>query len=102
MTSKGIVLVLVAWCMLAMSVTVEAAELSGSWKGTLTGSDGMSGEVQVDFGPQGVPLYSYTNNKGVVRQVELSHVGQTVEYVPAGGGGAAGGGEDPGERTGPA
>ena len=86
MTPKGIVLVLVAWCMLAMSATVEAAELSGSWKGTLAGSNGRSGEVQVDFGPQGFPLYSYTNNKGVVRQVELSHVGQTVEYVPAGGG----------------
>lgn len=86
MTPKGIVLVLVAWCMLAMSATVEAAELSGSWKGTLAGSNGRSGEVQVDFGPRGFPLYSYTNNKGVVRQVELSHVGQTVEYVPAGGG----------------
>ena len=86
MILKGIALVLIAWCMLAMSAAVEAAELSGSWKGTLTGSDGRSGEVQVDFGPQGFPLYSYTNNKGVVRQVELSHIGQTVEYVPAGGG----------------
>ena len=86
MISKGIVLVLIAWCVMAMSATVEAAGLSGSWKGTLTGSDGKSGEVQVDFGPQGFPLYSYTNNKGVVRQIELSHVGQMVEYVPAGGG----------------
>ena len=86
MTVKGIALVLIAWCMLVMCAAVEAAEMSGSWKGTLTGSDGGSGEVQVDFGPQGFPLYSYKNNKGVVRQVELSHVGQTVEYVPAGGG----------------
>lgn len=31
-------------------------------------------------------MYSYTNNKGVTRQVELSHVGQTEEYVPTGGG----------------
>ena len=86
MTPRGIALIVVAWCMLAMAATMEAAELSGSWKGALIGSDGRSGEVQVDFGPQGSPLYSYTNNKGVVRQVELSHVGQTVEYVPAGGG----------------
>ena len=86
MTPRGIALIVVAWCMLAMAATMEAAELSGSWKGALIGSDGRSGEVQVDFGPQGFPLYSYTNNKGVVRQVELSHVGQTVEYVPAGGG----------------
>lgn len=86
MTPRGIALIVVAWCMLAMAATMEAAELSGYWKGALIGSDGRSGEVQVDFGPQGSPLYSYTNNKGVVRQVELSHVGQTVEYVPAGGG----------------
>lgn len=86
MISRRITLVVVAACMLAMASTVEAAELSGSWKGTLTGSDGRSGEVQVDFSPQGFPLYSYTNNKGVVRHVELSHVGQTVEFVPAGGG----------------
>jgi hypothetical protein len=86
MTPKRIALVVVAVCMLTMAAIVEAVELSGSWKGTLTGSNGTSGEVQVDFGPQGFPLYSYTNNKGVVRQVELSHVGQTVEYVPAGGG----------------
>ena len=86
MTPRGIALIVVAWCMLAMAATMEAAELSGSWKGALIGSDGRSGEVQVDFGPQGFPLYSYTNNKGVVRQVELSHVGQTMEYVPAGGG----------------
>ena len=86
MTPRGIALIVVAWCMLAMAATMEAAELSGSWKGALIGSDGRSGEVQVDFAPQGFPLYSYTNNTGVVRQVELSHVGQTVEYVPAGGG----------------
>jgi hypothetical protein len=69
-----------------MAATVEAVELSGSWKGMLTGSDGSSGEVRVDFSPQGFPLYAYTNNKGLVRQVELSHVGQMVEYVPPGGG----------------
>ena len=55
-------------------------------KGTVTGADGSAAEVQIDFSPQGLPLYSYTNNKVVVRQAELSHVGQTVEYVPAGGG----------------
>ena len=40
----------------------------------------------VDFSPSGLPLYSYTNNRGVARQVELGSVGQTIEYVPAGGG----------------
>ena len=65
MTPRRIALVVVAGCLLLMAYTVEAAELSGSWKGSLTGSDGSSGEVQVDFSPQGFPLYSYTNNKGV-------------------------------------
>ena len=71
---------------LMIATTVEAAEFTGSWKGTLTGADGSAAEVQIEFSPQGFPLYSYSNNKGVVRQAELSHVGQTVEYVPAGGG----------------
>ena len=69
-----------------MVVAVVATELTGGWKGTLASSDGSQAEVQVDFSPQGFPLYSYTNNKGVARQVELSHIGQTVEYVPRGGG----------------
>jgi hypothetical protein len=73
-------------CLLMMVVTVGAADLTGGWKGTLASSDGSQAEVQVDFSPQGFPLYSYTNNKGVARQVELSHIGQMVEYVPRGGG----------------
>ena len=73
-------------CVLVFSGSTEAAELPGAWKGVLTSADGSRAEVQIDFSPQGLPLYSYTNNKGVTRQVELSHVGQTVEYVPRGGG----------------
>jgi hypothetical protein len=69
-----------------MAFTISAADLSGGWKGTLVSTDGSQAEVQIDFSPQGFPLYAYTNNKGIARQVELSHVGQTVEYVPRGGG----------------
>jgi hypothetical protein len=65
---------------------VPAADLTGSWKGQLTAGDGSSSEVQVDFSPQGYPLYSYTNNRGLTRQVELSEIGQRIEYVPPGGG----------------
>jgi hypothetical protein len=65
---------------------VLAADLSGSWKGMLTASDGSSSDVQVDFGPQGYPIYTYTNNRGLTRQVELARIGQLVEYVPPGGG----------------
>jgi hypothetical protein len=69
-----------------MALAVNAADLIGGWKGTLTSTDGSQAEVQVDFSPQGFPLYAYTNNTGVARQVELSHVGQKLEYVPRGGG----------------
>jgi hypothetical protein len=65
---------------------VRAADITGSWKGLLTGADGSSAEVVVDFSPSGLPLYSYTNNQGVARQVELATAGQTIEYVPSGGG----------------
>ena len=67
-------------------IIAGAADLTGGWKGTLVSSDDSQAEVQVDFSPQGFPLYSYTNNKGLARQVELSHIGQMVEYVPRGGG----------------
>jgi len=61
MNPRDIALVVVTGGMLMMAATMEAAELSGSWKGSLTGSDGSSAEVQVDFSLQGFPLYSYTN-----------------------------------------
>ena len=78
------IVVIVLW--LGYSGTLAAADLTGAWKGVLSSADGSQAEVQIDFSPQGFPLYSYTNNKGLTRQVELSHAGQTVEYVPPGGG----------------
>ena len=86
MTRRSILGLLIGVIMLVLASGVWASNLTGSWKGTLTGVDGASAEVQVDFSPQGYPLYSYTNNTGVTRQVELSRVGQVIEYVPAGGG----------------
>ncbi|MBI4001356.1 MAG: hypothetical protein HY348_06200 [Nitrospira defluvii] len=86
MTVKLLVGVAATLFLLTMVATVSAADLTGGWKGTLISADGSQAEVQIDFSPQGFPLYAYTNNKGVARQVELSHVGQTVEYVPRGGG----------------
>ncbi len=78
--------VLATMLSLLMSTAAHAGDITGSWKGFLIGADGSSVEVVVDFSPSGLPLYSYTNNQGVTRQVELSHVGQTIEYVPPGGG----------------
>ena len=78
--------VMIALLSVAMVADVRPGDITGSWKGVLTGADGSSAEVVVDFSPSGLPLYSYTNNRGVARQVELGSVGQTIEYVPAGGG----------------
>lgn len=86
MKRRSVLGLLMGVIMLALVSNVGASNLTGSWKGTLTGTDGTSADVQVDFSPQGYPLYSYTNNTGVTRQVELSRVGQTIEYVPGGGG----------------
>ena len=76
--------------MLVSVVTVasllSAADLAGTWKGRLASADGSQADVQIDFSPKGFPLYSYTNNKGLTRQLELSQVGQHIEYVPPGGG----------------
>ncbi len=69
MTSKLIAVIAIA-VVLIIAATVEAAEFTGSWKGTLTGADGSATEVQINFSPQGCPLYSYTNNKRVTRHVE--------------------------------
>jgi hypothetical protein len=65
---------------------INAGDFTGSWKGLLIGAGGQSVEVVVDFSSSALPLYSYTNQQGVSRQVELSQVGQTIEYVPSGGG----------------
>ena len=71
---------------LLVSPVLYAGDITGSWTGVLTGADGSSSEVVVDFSASGLPLYTYTNNQGVTRQVELSQTGQTIEYVPPGGG----------------
>lgn len=86
MTTRNQSIIASGVCFLALASFAMAADLSGSWKGELTGADGSQAGVEVEFSEQGLPLYSYTNNKGVTRQVELSQEGQTVEYVPAGGG----------------
>jgi hypothetical protein len=65
--------------------TSVAADISGTWRGVMTSNE-ESGEVEVVFSPSGYPVYTYTNNSGVTREVELTKPGQTIEYVPQGGG----------------
>jgi hypothetical protein len=77
-----------AWGVLLFAAGVtgaSATDFTGTWHGVLT-SAGQSGDVEVIFSEAGHPLYTYTNNQGVTRQVELTRSGQKIEYVPAGGG----------------
>jgi hypothetical protein len=69
----------------APQATTLAGELSGTWRGLM--SDGeQSTDSLFTFGEDGYLVLEYTNNQGVTRAVELSDVGQQVEYVPDGGG----------------
>ncbi|MBS0170150.1 MAG: hypothetical protein JSR62_07310 [Nitrospira sp.] len=86
MTAKYLVTLAATVVFLCAASMLQAADMSGAWKGQLASADGSRTEVQIDFSAQGFPLYSYTNNKGLTRQIELSHAGQQVEYVPPGGG----------------
>jgi hypothetical protein len=73
---------------LSLFIAIEsavAADISGTWRGVLM-SGAASEEVEVVFSPSGYPVYAYTNNSGVTREVELTQAGQVVEYVPQGGG----------------
>jgi len=69
----------------ACVTTASAADFTGTWQGVLT-SAGQSGDVEVIFSQAGDPVYTYTSNQGVTRQVELIRSGQKIEYVPPGGG----------------
>lgn len=62
-----------------------AGEFSGVWRGLLQ-ADGEGTEVEVLFSQDDYPIYTYTNNRDVTRQVELTSPGQQIEFVPAGGG----------------
>ncbi len=58
--------------------------LSGLWSGLLR-SDGETMETTVLISPAGRTTYCYHDSVGF-EEVELTHRGQQIEYVPAGGG----------------
>ncbi len=71
---------------LTLSQDARASQLAGLWGGHIHDTEGNSEEVSFEFSPRGLLIFSYVNNQGLVRQVELSEVGQIVQFVPAGGG----------------
>jgi hypothetical protein len=88
MTRKGfgtglrLAAALTALVVVAQVPLARAADLTGTWRGTL---DGQAGEFTTAFNEDGYVLFEYTNNKGLVRTVELTAPGQ-IQFVPPGGG----------------
>jgi hypothetical protein len=74
----------VAALVVMLLVPAGAAELTGTWQGTVT-SNGQTAEFAAAFSDEGYLLFEYTNNKGLVRTVELS-APQRIQFVPPGGG----------------
>ena len=59
-------------------------ELTGTWRGTVS-TEGQEAEFTATFSENGYFLFTYENNQGFVRTVELSAPGQ-IQFVPPGGG----------------
>lgn len=73
------------WIICLMPCAVMADAFSGSWTGTMSdGND--SYPVEALFSQEGYPIFSYTNNNNITREVELRSPGQKIQYVPNGGG----------------
>ena len=59
-------------------------DLTGTWRGTIA-VEGQAVEFTATFSENGYFLFTYENNQGFVRTVELSAPGQ-IQFVPLGGG----------------
>ena len=62
----------------------SATDLTGTWQGTVS-MNGQASGFSVAFSDDGYALYSYKDNRGLTRTVELSTPGR-IQYVPPGGG----------------
>ena len=62
----------------------SATDLTGTWEGTVS-MNGQASGFSVAFSDDGYALYSYKDNRGLTRTVELSTPGR-IQYVPPGGG----------------
>jgi hypothetical protein len=62
----------------------QPQDLTGTWRGAVT-VEGQAADFTATFSENGYFLFSYENNQGFVRTVELSAPGQ-IQFVPPGGG----------------
>jgi hypothetical protein len=74
-----------AWILYLLPCTVLADALTGVWSGTVS-EGGESYQLEVAFSRDGYPIFSYTNNQDLKREIELRTAGQKVQYIPNGGG----------------
>ena len=63
----------------------QGDQLTGTWRGSISGDKGEM-EALARFSEAGYLVFSYTNNRGVTRDVEFDHEGQQIQFVPRGGG----------------
>jgi hypothetical protein len=84
-TTRHAIILAVVLLLCGGVTAAPAADLTGTWRGIITG-EGETGDVDVTFTEAGLPLYTYTNNKGAIQEVELIRAGQKIEFAPPGGG----------------
>jgi hypothetical protein len=80
----GVFAVALAAGLLLSARPARPEDLTGTWRGTVT-VEGQAVEFTATFSENGYFLFTYENNQGLVRTVELSAPGQ-IQFVPPGGG----------------
>jgi hypothetical protein len=80
----GVLVVALAAILLLPARPARPEDLTGTWRGTVT-VEGQAVEFTATFSENGYFLFTYENNQGLVRTVELSAPGQ-IQFVPPGGG----------------
>jgi hypothetical protein len=80
----GVLVVALASVLLLSARPARPEDLTGTWQGTVT-VEGQAAEFTATFSENGYFLFTYENNQGLVRIVELSAPGQ-IQFVPPGGG----------------
>ena len=73
-----------ALVILLLALPAHATDLTGTWRGTIS-ADGQVEDFTASFSDDGYALFDYTNNRGLVRNVELS-ASKQIQFVPPGGG----------------
>jgi hypothetical protein len=73
-----------ALVILLLALPAHATDLTGTWQGTIS-ADGQVEDFTASFSDEGYALFDYTNNRGLVRTLELS-ASKRIQFVPPGGG----------------